>query len=1298
MVLVSWSSTVDHTRIRTVVTEVRKILFDELERQLDRYGLLDSDPARYAELTYLSAEERATRRQLERALYQEAAGFDTESESRRIGFGPSADQTPVEALTSADQYERTFENYVEESAQAMLTRLLGLLVLEERDIIEHSVVSKPDEGTESYVQIQLEDIAGELTTSRDLGYPTSLLITEQNLAESVPAVYGESRYTILRPDRAVVQDIMSQLRRLGEGETNHFEIDELFGWVYQYFGEEKRNELADEVNNEDHKLAGGELATSSQKFTPRYIVEWLVDNSLGRLWYESTPDTGETLQSAEYLAPHDDGLQSREEVDPKAVSVFDPACGGGHVLLYAVELLQDWYHEYYPSYSEREIVECILEQNIHGVDLDSGAAQLATLALFTKAKTAAADASIDQINVFGTGGIEFTDDQVAALRSAAGESTVPQTLIDRTIREFHELSSKGSLVRIRNQIDEVLDEMEGLEDVPGSEAQLTTGGTDAPNRLVIDGETYDRSEIEDELFEGLRDCVDEALDTDVFDPMHRSEIGSGIDLLDVLTDTYDAVITNPPYLVSNKMDSELKAALKSEFEGSRDIYAAFIERNLEYVSETGYVAMITMETFMFQYVFHNFRPWFLDRARFVDTAHIRNRDEGYMDVAFVFEQFDDSDTERQSQFARLVDVDEPDRNKREELQETVKEIRDASDAVALPEHVSRVDQQRFHDIPRTRFLYWFGEEILELFAAHPTLADEVELKVGLQTGDDDRFIRNWWELPPSARPAYPLGGNADRYGSSTADTPYRWFSQSGDDNEFLDPTTKLVRWGEDGDAIRSADSKAYVRNEQFYGQGGVTFRLFSSYLTARIQPEGHFFGHTAHFGRARQSDVNVTERSEQDDVLLGYLNSSLARFVIDGFNPGLRYEVGDASNLPWIGFDSFDESDHLAALARRAVEVQIRRFRLDETRPTFDPTSFLERVDSLQYERDLARADIASIDGLIDDVVFDAFDISERTREKAIQSGDIPPTVHGLPHLAMAGTLPEPNSLPQREIEVETASDASLASIETRIQRADSTDVRELAAELGVSPQTVAMVRAEADLYDDDERADVAARLVSFCVGVAFGRWQLPDDVTVEGELLERLQQIRENGAVATVESPPDEPTLAEIVLELLELLKTRTGLSRLDVEDRLGKSVTAWLDEDYFADFLCRQYRGRGERSPIYIQVGGPEAERTWYLYYHALDDQMLERLLTHVDQALVSAKSERDSIRDALDSDSTGTQETERELARVEDVIADMEGFRDGLKTASPEFEVDPEAGIDEALKFLDGDGILAVSKEKL
>jgi len=1082
--------------------------------------------------------------------------------------------------------------------------------------------------------------------------------------------------------------------------VNHFEVDELFGWVYQYFGEDKRDELANRVNNNGHKLAGSELATSTQTFTPRYIVEWLVDNSVGRIWHES-PHSDSALNYATHLAPHDDGLQSRPPTDPESVTVFDPACGGGHMLLYAVELLQDWYREVDRSYTECEIIETILTENIYGVDLDPGAASLTTLALFTKAKTVDVDATIDQINVFGTGGIEFTDDQKDALREAAGDGALETTLLDRVLEEFHDLSTEGSLVRIRDRIEDVLDEIESVEDVrPDTEAQITSQGMTASNDLVIGDEAYSRDEIEQELFDGLRKCVDEALDTDTFEAVHRSELDSSIDLLDVLTGSYDVVVTNPPYLVSNKMNDELKQALKDDFKGSRDIYAAFIERNLEYVADDGYVAMITMETFMFQYVFRGFRPWFLERAQFVDTAHIRNRDSGYMDVAFIYRNRRESDSNgdigTQSQFTRLVDVDEGDENKREVLADKIQSIRAATGDGDLPEEVSRVDQQRFAEIPRTRFLYWFGDEILELFERYPSLEDEVDFKVGLQTGADDTFVRDWWELPPSDRPSYPLGGSADQYAVQDESREYRWFAQSGDDNEFLDPTTKLVRWGEKGEEIREADSKAYIRNEPFYGRGGVTFRLFSSYLTARIQPEGHFFGHTAHFGRTTRVGEDTTlARSQQDDVLLAYLNSSLARFIIDGFNPGLRYEVGDVSNLPWVGFQAIDNPDELAEYAQRAVDVQVRKFRLDEIRPTFDPELFPSRVSDLQYERDLAQADVATLDGLIDDAVFNAFDISPRTRERAIKSGDIPTPVHGLKHPHNLDPLPDADRLPRDVIEIDDTPRDRDQLVEA-IEECDGTDVREIAAEIGVAPQTVAVLRSEADLYTDDERREVAARLVSHCVGIAFGRWQLPSNVTLDEDLSQSVESVREGGIVPTTESGDGQPTLGGVVLDLIEVLEAETGLSAIEVETRLGTPIVDWLENDYFEDYLCKQYRGRGERSPIYIQLGGPNADRTWFVSYHAMDSDTLERLISRVDKATKRAESTLETLESAADD--APTADTNTQIANIESALADMEQFRDRLDAASPEFDVDVDAGIDELLMMLDDAELLVAEKPSL
>jgi len=140
----------------------------------------------------------------------------------------------------------------------------------------------------------------------------------------------------------------------------------------------------------------------------------------------------------------------------------------------------------------------------------------------------------------------------------------------------------------------------------------------------------------------------------------------------------------------------------------------------------------------------------------------------------------------------------------------------------------------------------------------------------------------------------------------------------------------------------------------------------------------------------------------------------------------------------------------------------------------------------------------------------------------------------------------------------------------------------------------------------------------------------------------ESIESIRESGIVPTAESGDEQPTLGGVVLELVEEIETVTGLSSTEVEDRLGKSITDWLEEDYFEKYLCKQYRGRGERSPIYIQLGGPDADRTWFVSYHAMDSATLERLISRVDTAITRAESTLESLESANEEGKQGISMT--------------------------------------------------------
>jgi hypothetical protein len=236
------------------------------------------------------------------------------------------------------------------------------------------------------------EIAGELTNASDDGFGAALDLAYQEIGAEIQMIFEESEHTAIDLDPQVRNEVLEELTTI---EDDAWGNDETLGWIYQYFGEDERGEIDDRIDEENYKIQGTDIATKTQLFTPRYIVQWLVDNSLGRLWLEMQGDRTniDNEDNCFYLSPLEDSLIDRETKDVRDIKVLDPACGSGHMLFYAFDVLYEMYLEE-GNIAEKYIPREILKHNLYGIDIDRRAAQIAGLALWLRAQRAWSESGV----------------------------------------------------------------------------------------------------------------------------------------------------------------------------------------------------------------------------------------------------------------------------------------------------------------------------------------------------------------------------------------------------------------------------------------------------------------------------------------------------------------------------------------------------------------------------------------------------------------------------------------------------------------------------------------------------------------------------------------------------------------------------------------------------------------------------------------------------------------------------------------------------------------------------------------
>lgn len=498
------------------------------------------------------------------------------------------------------------------------------------------------------------------------------------LAGALPGVFEGASCDLLpkgllaRGEHNVIQHLVEDVPEAS------WEDVEALGWAYQFYNSERK----DEFFKSKRKAAAEDIAPATQLFTPDWIVRYMVQNSLGRLWMLNNPESPLKQQMEFYIEPdaeHEDFLRVS---GPEEITFCDPACGSGHILVYAFQLLTEMYRE--RGWRDRDIARSILESNLSGYEIDPRGAQIAQTALCMEAlsldrrwlsRGVAADVRV-------LGNIELDEEQL------------PETYVKRELADaIRHLGEVGSL----------------LDPSPADLAALDAAIADAG--------------AADLLGSALRDQLQEA----------RGQLGA-------LSRRFDVVVANPPYMGSSSFNPFVAKWIKKRYPDScRDLCTAFIERGYKLAKERGYAAMVTMQSWMFLGSFERMRERMIERAGIVTMAHIGPRAFdaiGGEVVNVTASVLHNAPLAGEGSYIRLVDVagSEP---KRAALLEAIQNP-DCG-------WFHRADASTFYDIPGSPIAYWASRPMRNAFRSLPSLGEINKPKVGGQTNDNNKLVRFWWE-------------------------------------------------------------------------------------------------------------------------------------------------------------------------------------------------------------------------------------------------------------------------------------------------------------------------------------------------------------------------------------------------------------------------------------------------------------------------------------------------------------------------------------------------------------------------
>ena len=679
-------------------------------------------------------------------------------------------------------------------------------------------------------------------------YRILLVASCNHLNNSLPLLFEKIEdYTdLLLPDDLLSSEsiITKTVNAISEDDTESVEI---IGWLYQYYISEKKDEVF--ASFKKGKKAGkDEIPAATQLFTPEWIVRYLVENSLGRLWMLNHPDSSLKTKMKYYIEPADKETDFIRLESPEEIKVLDPCCGSGHMLTYAFDLLFDIYTEC--GYTDNDAVKHIIEDNLYGIEIDKRAGQLAYFALMMKARERSRRILRKRItpNICILQKVVFDKDELPNVINLFENPTL--TIMD-LMNDFKDADILGSL--ITPSISNISSIRETLRGDLDSDDMLSDEYTLA-KRVKI---TLDQAEY--------------------------------------LARKYSIVITNPPYLAPSSSDPVLQNFAKGKYPNSKtDTGTMFIERNFKFISKNGYVAMITLQSWMFLSSFEKLRDEIINNKSILSMIHIGARGfdtiggEVVSTTAYILSG-EKGATGVKGQYVRLVDGQS-------------EEEKSKALSVAISNHdcgyYFEVSADQFEKIPGSPIAYWASEAIFALFANTAPIVTRCQALNGLQTSDNGRFLRLWHEIS-NKKIKFDAASTTAAFNSKM-----KWFplNKGGEYRKWYGHYDYVVNYENDGKEIKDLVLSKYkylktpdfvVKNTSFYFRENATWSDISSgYFSMRYRKTGSI-NETTGMGAFCDSRNLLYE-------VMGVMNTPIANHVFNILNPTFHLKTGDFSKFPYI--------------------------------------------------------------------------------------------------------------------------------------------------------------------------------------------------------------------------------------------------------------------------------------------------------------------------------------------------------------------------------------------------------------
>ena len=1023
---------------------------------------------------------------------------------------------------------------------------------------------------------------------------------------------------------------------------------EVIGWLYQYYNEEKKKEV-DKKTKKGKKVEQDDIPAKTQLFTPKWIVKYMVENSLGNLWLEGYPNEnleekwkffvkGEK-QEEEIEKKQEKLNENYKEMKLEEIKIIDPCMGSGHILVYAFDVLMDIYLN--QGYSTRDAVQSILENNIYGLDIDKRAYQLAYFALMMKAR-----------------------EYYRRIFSKKMELNICYTRESNDInKEIIDFISNGN-----NKIKEELD-------------LLYNSFLDAREYgSLIEAPKIDYDEIKNRLSE-----IENTNFYNLFDESKKDEIKNKfyyvIKTSEILSKKYEVVTTNPPYMGSSMMDSKLSKYTKKNYPDSKsDMFAVFIEKCNSLTDRNGFCSMITMPSWLFLSSFENLRKYIINNLNIKSLLHMGRGIFGidFGSVAFTLKK-EINLTNTKGNYYRLHkrnfqhiyynDIKKIFLNSKENTSykynfdlyrdnQGVNEISNLS--MEEGEQIKfQINQKNFEKIPGIPIGYWASENLLKDFEKGIRTSELVEPRQGLATTDNDRFLRQWYEVE---------GGKINYNTKSinhTENNKFKWYpcNKGGARRQWSGNYDYVVNWENNGSEIKKNILYKYpylktpdfvAKNTNYYFKKAITWSdITSGGFAIRYREEGSIHDVT---GMSAFSDSTFKLK-----YILGLLSTKISDYIFKILNPTIHLQIGNFSNFPVI------ENEQIKPKVLSIVDDCIKISKYDWN--TFETAWDFKVSPLVNFERYIGNYNLED---------------EENSENKKVSSTSIK-TIEEAYNQYKEFTNNQFLKLKENEEE--------LNRIFIDIYGLQD----ELTSDVSEKDITIAKIFDTDDEINDEikgnnyvlTKADVVKQFISYAVGCMFGRYSLDEEGLVfAGGEFDKNKYSKfipdEDNCIPITDS---EYFSDDIVTRFVEFVKTVYGEETL--EENLKFIAQALSDKnntpkeiirEYFLKDFYKDHIKRYKKRPIYwLYDAGKKNGFKALIYMHRYNEQTTAKVRIGYLHELQKHYERRASfLKDEIESNNN-RKKAEQELKKIKLQLEECRQFDEKMNHLSSEYiSIDLDDGV--------------------